>query len=188
MFVDGPNLSDRNPSPAPRLVQQGTAQAAQAIRLVCTSSAAKQSTPVPDLCPVVLWRLWGGELDEARTLQCLPGFSRRQPERLSGGHALDLWSLWGGKFNPEECVQLPLLLKGFGCGTACLPGMRLLSRGAARPRGRKRELLPRVLQALRRDPHLEDQSLPTRSPPILPVKAVLPGASRSPFTKSPEPG
>ena len=52
---------------------------------------------------------WGGELDEARTLQCLSGFSRRQPERLSGGHALDLWSLWGGKFSPEECMQLPLL-------------------------------------------------------------------------------
>ena len=66
-----------------------------------------------------------------------------------------------------------------------VPGTRLLSRGAARPRGRKRELLPRVLQALRRDLHLEDQSQPTRSPPILPVKAVLPGASRSPFTKSP---
>ena len=49
-------------------------------------------------------------------------------------------------------MQLPRTVKGFGCGTACLPVLRLLSRGAARPRGRKRELLPRVLQALRRDP------------------------------------
>ena len=56
------------------------------------STRAKQGTPVPDLRPVVLC-LWGGELDEARTLQCL----------------LDLWSLWGGKFSPEECMQLPLL-------------------------------------------------------------------------------
>ena len=158
MFVDGPNLSDRNPSPAPRLVQAVLALARHLLRSQnghlrrpqkrtpppppqpkrpppptpkeepppykpppsATGAShtpgkgvppvrAKESTPVPDLRPVVLWRLWGGELDEARTLQCLPGFSRRQPERLSGGHALDLWSLWGGKFNPEECMQLPLL-------------------------------------------------------------------------------
>ena len=33
-----------------------------------------------------------------------------------------------------------------------------------------------------------DQSQPTRSPPILPVKADLPGTSRSPFAKSPSQG
>ena len=169
--------NDRNPSPAPRLVQavpalvrhrrpsHPTGRTAASTKAAAStnpqrgapslqaptfgdgsephtwkrcSTRAKEGTTVPDLRPVVLWR---GELDEARTLQCLPGFSRRQPERLSGGHALDLWSLWGGKLHAT-----PLIVKGFGCGTVCLAGTLLLSREAARPQGRKRELLPRVPQ------------------------------------------